>query len=139
MMTDSADFGDERPLMRSMARGLACSCPRCGQGAIFDGYLRVARQCGSCGLDLSGHRADDLPPYLTILAAGKISIAALLAIDSAARPSVFWLTVIVVALAVALCLLLIRPFKGLVIGVQWANQMHGFDPDGDAHAAPIDP
>ena len=33
----------------------------------------------------------------------------------------------------AACLLLLRPFKGMIVGLQWASYMHGFG-GGDAKA-----
>lgn len=129
-----------RPLVTAMARGAACRCPACGEGRVFAGYLRVATACDACGLRLDGHRADDLPPYVTILLAGKTSVALLVTLDQAAVWSQAGLTAVVGSVALGLCLALIRPVKGAVIGIQWANAMHGFAPDGeDPHSAPSKP
>ena len=41
-----------RPVNPVLA-GLACRCPACGEGALFDGYLKVSKRCEGCGLDLA--------------------------------------------------------------------------------------
>jgi uncharacterized protein (DUF983 family) len=33
-----------------LGRTLRLRCPRCGQGKLFHGYLRMPRECESCGL-----------------------------------------------------------------------------------------
>lgn len=102
---------------------------------MFDGYLKPVDACERCGLRISGHQADDLPPYLVVLIAGKVSIGAMVLLDRLAEPPVWALTLAIVALALGLSLSLIRPIKGLVIGLQWANEMHGFSPDATAQSA----
>jgi len=39
-------------------------------------------------------------------------------------------------LTVALALGLLQPVKGAIVGWQWAQYMHGFDPDDEEHDAP---
>jgi uncharacterized protein (DUF983 family) len=40
---------------------------------------------------------------------------------------------ILIPLALVLALVLLQPIKGAVVGLQWANRMHGFEP---AHRQP---
>src|SRR5262245_60164994 len=56
-----------RPVLTSMLRGAALKCPACGQGAMFRRYLKVFDACPRCGEELHHHRADDAPPYFTIV------------------------------------------------------------------------
>ena len=45
-----------------------------------------------------------------------------------------------IPVTIVLALALIPPIKGIVIGLQWANRMHGFGGEDDAIADPdIDP
>ncbi len=116
-----------RPLLRSLGRGLRCRCPQCGVGRIFDGYLTVRASCAHCGEDFTPQRADDLPPYLTIVLVGHIIVPLILAVQtrwplSSAIHLAIWLP-----LAAILTLALLRPVKGLVVALQWAMYMHGFD------------
>lgn len=77
-------------------------------------------------MDLHHQRADDAPPYLVILIVGHVVIPFSVAWQLAAAPS-FWLYAGVMGpLIVGLSLWLLPRMKGAVIGVQWANRMHGF-------------
>lgn len=43
----------------------------------------------------------------------------------------YWLiAAVALSAALGLCAVLLPPVKGAVIGVQWANRMHGFDDSG---------
>ncbi|TIW05242.1 MAG: DUF983 domain-containing protein, partial [Mesorhizobium sp.] len=33
--------------------GIRGRCPRCGEGHLFDGFLKLAPKCEVCGLDYS--------------------------------------------------------------------------------------
>lgn len=37
------------PRLQLLKRGLACRCPRCGEGILFDGWNNLVDQCGICG------------------------------------------------------------------------------------------
>ena len=52
-------MNDSQPAQSSFSTGLRCACPRCGNGKLYDGLLRVAKQCTSCGLDYGKLNADD--------------------------------------------------------------------------------
>lgn len=139
---DAAPEASARPLGRAIGRGMRGRCPACGTGRLFAGYLAVAPACSICDERFSGHRADDLPPYLTILVVGHVVVSGLLVGERLLHPDVtlalaFWLPV-----TVMLTLLLLRPIKGGVVALQWALRLHGFAaPAGHAHAPPslLDP
>ncbi len=124
----------ERPLVQAVTRGLRCRCPACGTGAIFDGYLAVAPSCASCGEAFAGHRADDLPPYLTIFLVGHVVVTGLLLQEKFWQPDLAIAVPLWLAIAAALTLLLLRPIKGGVVGLQWALRLHGFSRPPSAHA-----
>ncbi|MBZ9936579.1 DUF983 domain-containing protein [Mesorhizobium sp. BR1-1-16] len=113
----------------AMARGFRCRCPACGKGRAFNGYLTVVDRCGACGEDLSHQRADDAPPYFTIMAVGHIVVPLILIVETTFHPSNFVHLAIWLPLTLILTLALLRPIKGAVVGLQWALYMHGFDPD----------
>ncbi len=129
-MSETAEiFGGpsgQRSWLRAMARGLAKKCPQCGRGALFSGYVKIRDNCPACGLDLTGHEADDAPPYVTIMVVGHIAIPLALAAKQLFDPPMwqqfaFWMPAIIAATALGLPV-----FKGALIGIQWANRMHGF-------------
>jgi uncharacterized protein (DUF983 family) len=128
-----------RPLTGAMRRGAALTCPACGRGRLFGAYLRVADTCVACGEELHHHRADDAPPYFTIVIVGHIVVAGALALEQALAPASWIHFVLWMPLAVALSLLLLPRIKGAVIGLQWANRMHGFGAGPGGGASDIEP
>jgi uncharacterized protein (DUF983 family) len=106
-----------------MARGLVGRCPSCGIGRVFDGFLRVVPECEHCQAPLGLARADDAPPYFTILIVGHIVITAMLIMQKMDDPSTLLLTAIFVPLTVFLSVGLIRPIKGAVVGLMLSFNM----------------
>ena len=109
-----------------MFRGLGKKCPKCGRGRLFDGYVATAENCPSCGLSFAGHQADDAPPYITIMVVGHLAIPLALAMKQLFDPPMWfqfalWGPVILIA-----TFLFLPMAKGALIGLQWANYMHGF-------------
>src|SRR5215475_4529937 len=73
----------------ALQRGFLGKCPRCGRAHLFEGFLRVSRQCEVCGEPFYHHRADDLPAYLVLLFVGHLIVALLLAVDTSYAPP-YW-------------------------------------------------
>ncbi|MCI4663198.1 MAG: DUF983 domain-containing protein [Neomegalonema sp.] len=130
---ETAVGSQSRSLIDALKRGAMKRCPRCGQGHLFHGLLKVRGACGSCGLDYSGHRADDLPPYLTILVVGHVLTAGVLFMEENYAMSTMFSIAFWSVVATCLSLLLLPRIKGAVIGLQWAYGMHGFG-EGDGWA-----
>lgn len=126
-----------RPWLRALLRGGAKRCPRCGQGRLFKGYTRTAEACSVCGLDFSGHRADDAPPYVTIMVVGHLMIPLALVVGTVFQPPLPVQFAIFLPAILAATLWMLPVSKGALVGVQWANRMHGFgDGREDAPARP---
>ena len=72
-------------------------------------------------------RADDAPPYFTILVVGHVIGAMMLYVEEVDADLPIWIHAIVwPLLTLAMSLVLLPRFKGALIGLQWANRMHGF-------------
>lgn len=127
----------KRDVWQSIRRGFAGRCPCCGKGAMFRAYLKVNDRCPACGTELFHQRADDAPPYITILVVGHVIGALMLATEEFA-PNLPILDHILVwpTLTLVLSLSLLPAFKGALIGYQWALRMHGFEtaPEAPCHA-----
>lgn len=128
ILTGTEAVEEKRDLMRAVTNGLRCRCPKCGEGKLFRAYLKVADVCSNCGEELFHHKADDLPPYLAIVIVGHILIGVLLELSATTTLEPFWYLVTLVPLALILPLVMLPSIKGAVVGLQWANRMHGFDP-----------
>jgi uncharacterized protein (DUF983 family) len=116
-----------RPLGLAMGRGFSCRCPNCGKGKLFRAYLKVVDRCDVCGEDLHHQRADDAPAYFTIVIVGHFIISGVLATEFIAPDAPFWIpTLIWCVLTLLASLWLLPRIKGALVGLQWANRMHGF-------------
>jgi len=104
-----------RPMWGSIGRGLRSRCPACGEA-------------------LHHHRADDAPAYFVILIVGHVVVPAALMAEVAYAPP-YWLhAVLWLPLTIGLAVGLLQPIKGAIVGWQWANYMHGFDPNAETEA-----
>ena len=115
-------------LVTAIGRGLRGHCPACGKGRIFDGFLTVAVACQECGAPLGLARADDAPPYFTILVVGHIIIPLLFIVDRTTELPVWMMSAIFLPLTLALTLALIRPIKGGTVGLMLNLNMLKSDP-----------
>ncbi len=111
----------------AIARGLRGQCPACGKGRVFKGFLKVVGTCSACGAPLGLARADDAPPYFTILIVGHIVITLLFIMERFTPPLwVVWATM--PALTIALAVGLIQPIKGGTVGLMLNLNMLKSDP-----------
>jgi uncharacterized protein (DUF983 family) len=126
-----------RPLFRAIGEGLRGRCPHCGKGHLFRAFLKVVDTCPDCGEAYHHHRADDAPPYFTMVIVGHLVVPLLLygymhwQISNLAHLAI-WLPVTAI-----LTLVLLQPVKGAVVAFQWALYMHGFDPAGADDELPM--
>ncbi len=107
-------------LWTGISRGARRRCPTCGQGALFDGFLKVRATCATCGANNTVYPCDDLPPYLTIFAVGHLVIPLLVLTDLRYQPSDWLQAAIWLPVTVVLCLLLLPTMKGAAAGICWA-------------------
>lgn len=128
-MTDSSQSSEERELWPALRKGFRCKCPNCGSGPILRSYLKVRESCAVCREDLSQHRADDGPAYLTILFVGHLMAPLLLIVFVNFRPNPLLLFTIFAIGCVGLSLYLLPRLKGAIVAFQWARHMHGFGAD----------
>lgn len=123
-----------RPVLQSLLRGAAGRCPACGTGRLFRAYLKVSDHCPDCGEALHHQRADDAPPYFTIVIVGHVVVGLLLSVEMAYRPPLWLHGAMWLPLTVLLSLALLPIIKGALVSLQWALLMHGFDPDAKEDA-----
>jgi uncharacterized protein (DUF983 family) len=117
---------NEPKRLTAMTRGFLGRCPACGSGPLFRSFLKVADHCESCGTEFHHHRADDFPPYLVILIVGHLVGYGILTTETRFDVPMWVHLAIWPLLTVMLCLALLQPVKGAVVGLQYALGMHGF-------------
>lgn len=112
-------------LPRAMWRGFLRRCPRCGQGHLFKAYLKQVDACAVCHEDYAHIRADDAPPWLTILVVGHIIVPLIFVVDSwFSWPN--WLVMTVwPAITISLALAVLPRAKGVFIALIWAARAPG--------------
>lgn len=128
----------ERPLMRAIGRGLLRKCPHCGEGHLFRAFLKPVDRCERCGEEMHHQRADDLPPYLTIFIVGHIVVGGYMFGERFLELSSWQHLAIWVPITLVMTFAMMQPLKGGVIGLQWANRMHGFGGETDEPADRFD-
>lgn len=97
-------------------------CPRCGKASMFAGWLKLARNCPACGLDLGFARADDGPAFFALcLTAFPLTFFAVWLEVAYSPPWWVHLLTSVPILAIG-CLGSLRPFKGWLVASQYMNR-----------------
>lgn len=110
------------PPVNPVQAGLRGRCPRCGQGKLFSGFLTVGKRCSSCGLDYSFADAGDGPAVFVILIIGFVVVGLALWAEVAYQPPLWLHFILWIPLAIVLCLVALKSFKGVLINLQYANK-----------------
>jgi uncharacterized protein (DUF983 family) len=124
-----AAIEERRDVMQAMGRGARFRCPACGKGRLYSKYLKVVHTCTVCGTELHHQRADDAPPYFTMLIVGHVVVGGILSVEFAYHPATWVQLAIWLPTLVVMSLVLLPVVKGALIGLQWALRMHGFGGD----------
>jgi uncharacterized protein (DUF983 family) len=104
------------PLISTALRG---RCPRCGQGSLFAGYIRVAPKCPTCGLSLAGHDTGDGPAFFIMLPLCILTAVSALLLDRFVAPPL-WAHMVVWPIFIAVIVgYALRPVKAIMIGLQY--------------------
>ncbi len=118
----------------AIATGLACKCPRCGEGRLFAGFLTVAEHCAVCGLDFKKADSGDGPAVFIIFILGFLVVPAAIRVEFRFEPPMWLHLTIWPPVILGSALGLLRPMKGLMIALQYrhqASESGTIDYDGD--------
>lgn len=118
MTKDQAHY----PPVDAVSVGLRGRCPRCGDCALFAGFLSVKPACGACGLDYSFADAGDGPAVFVIMIVGFIVVGLALWLEVNYSPALWVHLIMWIPLATVLSLGLLRALKGLMIALQYRNK-----------------
>ncbi len=106
----------------AIAIGLACKCPRCGEGRLYAGFLSVAERCTVCGLDFKKADSGDGPAVFIIFILGFLVVPAALWVESRFAPPMWLHVAIWPPLILGAALGLLRPMKGVLIALQYRHR-----------------
>ena len=104
--------------------GMKCVCPRCGEGPLFAGFLTPRKRCESCGLDLGFAEGSEGPAVFIIFIVGFVVIAAAALTEVAFHPHPMLHLALWIPATIVLSLLLLRPFKGVMIALHYRHIVH---------------
>ena len=116
--------GYHGPSVSPLHAGFAGRCPRCGEGALYDGFLDVADGCTVCGLDYSGQDSGDGSAFFIIMIVGFVVVGMALAAEVMFAPPVWLHMVLWLPLSLILTLAMMRPAKGILIALQYKYGIH---------------
>lgn len=114
--------GATHPHVSPLRAGLSMSCPRCGRGPLFDGYLQVAERCSVCGFDLRQADSGDGPAVFIILILGAIVVPLALLFEAWLGPPLWLHALIWPVVIIGGALAMLRPMKGLMIAIQYRHR-----------------
>ena len=96
-------------------------CPRCGDGLLFAGYLRIAPSCARCGLDYALFDVGDGASVFVILIVGFLVVGAALIVEAAWSPP-YWVHALLWIPAVAILTLAgLRLVKSTLMVLQYKH------------------
>ncbi len=105
-----------------MRVSLAGRCPRCGEGKLFVGYLKLAPGCTACGLSYDKLDQGDGPAVFIILIAGFVVCGLALWVEVNYEPP-YWVHIVLwTPLILAITLGLLRPLKALMVFQQFRTR-----------------
>jgi uncharacterized protein (DUF983 family) len=107
--------------------GLRCRCPRCGEGALFQGLLTVRSACARCALDLSGHEQGDGPAVFGIFALGIILMGLAIWVEFRFEPPLWVHILLWIPVGLGLTVLILRVLKATLVALQFRHRRDDFD------------
>lgn len=107
------------PPIQTGVRGL---CPRCGQGHIFQGFLKLKPRCDVCGLDLSFADPADGPAFFSTMIMSFPVLGFIWWLDATFEPAIWIHLVVSLPLLLLACILPLRPLKGWLVASQFFHK-----------------
>ena len=109
------------PPVSPFSAGLAAKCPRCGQGDLFQGYLKLRASCPSCGLDYAKADSADGPAVFVIFIVGFLAVV-LAIVARYVWYAPIWAAFLISGIgAIVMILGLLRPLKATLIALQFQH------------------
>jgi len=104
-----------------LAKALKGSCPRCGQGSLFKGWVRFEPRCSSCSLDFDSFNVGDGPAAFLILIVGAILTVLAIFVDLTWSPP-WWVHLVWIPVGLALTVGGLRTAKAWLIAQEFVHR-----------------
>lgn len=109
----------EWPPLPPVQTGIRGLCPRCGQGHLFDGFLKLRAKCEECELDYSFAEPADGPAFFAMCFTCVPAMALASWVEISFQP-VFWVHLLTtLPLVLLFSILPLRPLKGWLVNSQF--------------------
>ena len=115
--------------------GILGRCPRCQQGHLFAGFLRLAQRCEVCGLDYSFADPADGPAFFAMSIAAVPALGFALWLQLTYEPPIWVHLLTTLPLTLGACMLLLRPLKGWLVCSQYFHKAEEGSIDREWHTA----
>ncbi len=102
--------------------GLGCKCPRCAQGDLFAGFLKLHDSCAACGLDYSKADSGDGPAVFMMFIVGFAATIVLFMARFAFQAPIWLALLLGFITTIGLIMVLMRPLKSLMIALQFQHK-----------------
>lgn len=112
----------EYPPLSSLKTGIRCRCPRCGEGPVLEGYLTIRKSCPKCGLSYEFADPADGPAFFVMSVVGVVGMCLFMMFEFTVHPPIWVHFVFTFPLIAAMCLGILRPFKGWMIASQYRHK-----------------
>ncbi|WP_312417831.1 DUF983 domain-containing protein [Shinella sp.] len=107
------------PALPPLQTGIRGRCPRCGQGHLFKGFLKMAPRCEACGLDYSFADPADGPAFFVMIFACIPSAALAVWLEVNYNASLLTQLFVTGPFMLLTCIPPLRPLKGWLVASQY--------------------
>jgi uncharacterized protein (DUF983 family) len=110
------------PRLEPWKVGIMGRCPRCGEGKLFNGFLKLADRCDVCDLDYSFADPADGPAFFVICFACVPSVMFAVWAEVTLEPSMWFHMFVSLPIVLLTCIPPLRPLKGWLVASQYINK-----------------
>ncbi|MET0374422.1 MAG: DUF983 domain-containing protein [Rhizorhabdus sp.] len=107
------------PRLEPVATGVRGHCPRCGEGRLFEGFLKLRSGCEACGLSYDFADPADGPAFFVICFGCIPAVTFALMLEIWFSPPLWVQLCTSVPLLLITCILPLRPLKGWLVCSQY--------------------
>lgn len=111
-----------RRMLSPVRTGALGRCPRCGEGHIFQGFLKIRDHCETCGLDYSFADPADGPAVFVQLFTCVPGVIFIVMMEILARPPLWVHLIVGLPVLLITTVLPMRPIKGWLVAAQYVNK-----------------
>ncbi|MBN8530394.1 MAG: DUF983 domain-containing protein [Alphaproteobacteria bacterium] len=105
---------------------LLCRCPSCGNGRLFEGFLKVRDECGVCRFVLKDYERGDGPAFFAMLAVSILAVLIAVGLEIWFEPPIWLHLLIETPVVLAGTVLGLRSAKAALIAIQYKHKVDGY-------------